>query len=104
MSEKRQNAAVQQALPGAQHMPIGEFGGAPTPPGGSFMLSSPMYWFYEVSHAALNPARAYAVAARVYFKTPVTPPSFPTCANSPAPPRELSERSPRRYGRPEWRI
>ena len=58
-------------------MPIGEFGGAPTAPGGSFMLSSPMYWFYEVSHAALNPARAYADAARLYFKsTGNSPESF----------------------------
>jgi poly(3-hydroxybutyrate) depolymerase len=104
MSEKRQNAAVQQALPGAQHMPIGEFGGAPTPPGGSLMLSSPMYWFYEVSHAALNPARAYADAARLYFKSPVNPLSFTTFGKSIAAACELFERSTRRYGRPEWRI
>jgi poly(3-hydroxybutyrate) depolymerase len=104
MSEKRQNVAVQQALPGAQHMPIGEFGGAPTPPGGSFMLSSPMYWFYEVSHAALNPARAYADAARLYFKSPVNPLSFTTFGKSIAAALELFERSTRRYGRPEWRI
>jgi poly(3-hydroxybutyrate) depolymerase len=104
MSEKRQNAAVQQALPGAQHMPIGEFGGAPTPPGGSLMLSSPMYWFYEVSHAALNPARAYADVARLYFKSPVNPLSFTTFGKSIAAACELFERSTRRYGRPEWRI
>jgi poly(3-hydroxybutyrate) depolymerase len=104
MTEKRQNAAVQQALPGAQHMPIGEFGGAPTPPGGGFMLSSPMYWFYEVSHAALNPARAYADAARLYFKSPVNPLSFTTLGKSIAAACELFERSTRRYGRPEWRI
>src|SRR6201987_573461 len=104
MSEKRQNAAVQQALPGAEHMPIGEFGGAPTPPGGSFMLSSPMYWFYEVSHAALNPTRAYADATRLYFKSPVNPLSFTTFGKSVAAACELFERSIRRYGRPEWRI
>src|ERR1700739_4919373 len=104
MSEKRQNAAVQQELPGAQHMPIGVFEGAPTPPGGSFMLSSPMYCFYEVSHAALNPARAYADAARLYFKSPVNPLSFTTFGKSIAAACELFERSTRRYGRPEWRI
>jgi poly(3-hydroxybutyrate) depolymerase len=104
MTEKRQNVAVQQGQPGAQHMPIGEFGGAPTPPGGSFMLSSPMYWFYEVSHAALNPARAYADAARLYFKSPVNPLSFTTFGKSIAAACELFERSTRRYGRPEWRI
>jgi poly(3-hydroxybutyrate) depolymerase len=104
MTEKRQNVAVQQGAPGAQHMPIGEFGGAPTPPGGSFMLSSPMYWFYEVSHAALNPARAYADATRLYFKSPVNPLSFTTFGKSVAAACELFERSIRRYGRPEWRI
>jgi poly(3-hydroxybutyrate) depolymerase len=104
MSEKRQYAAVQQGVLGAEHMPIGEFGGAPTPPGGSFMLSSPMYWFYEVSHAALNPARAYADAARLYFKSPVNPLSFTTFGKSIAAACELFERSTRRYGRPEWRI
>ena len=85
-------------------MPIGEFGGAPTPPGGGFMLSSPMYWLYEVSHAALNPARAYADAARLYFKSPVNPLSFTTFGKSIAAACELFERSTRRYGRPEWRI
>jgi len=85
-------------------MPIGEFGGAPSAPGGSFMLSSPMYWFYEVSHAALNPARAYADAARLYFKSPVNPLSFTTFGKSIAAACELFERSTRRYGRPEWRI
>jgi poly(3-hydroxybutyrate) depolymerase len=104
MSKKRQYAAVQQGVLGAEHMPIGEFGGAPTPPGGSFMLSSPMYWFYEVSHAALNPARAYADAARLYFKSPVNPLSFTTFGKSIAAACELFERSTRRYGRPEWRI
>jgi poly(3-hydroxybutyrate) depolymerase len=104
MTKKRQDAAVQQGLPGAEHMPIGEFGGVPTPPGGGFMLSSPMYWFYEVSHAALNPARAYADAARLYFKSPVNPLSFTTFGKSMAAAFELFERSTRRYGRPEWRI
>jgi poly(3-hydroxybutyrate) depolymerase len=68
------------------------------------MLSSPMYWFYEVSHAALNPARAYADATRLYFKSPVNPLSFTTFGKSVAAACELFERSIRRYGRPEWRI
>jgi poly(3-hydroxybutyrate) depolymerase len=63
-----------------------------------------MYWFYEVSHAALNPARAYADAARLYFKSPVNPLSFTTFGKSIAAACELFERSTRRYGRPEWRI
>jgi poly(3-hydroxybutyrate) depolymerase len=85
-------------------MPIGEFGGAPTPPGGGFMLSSPMYWFYELSHAALNPSRAFADAAKLYFKSPVNPLSFTTLGKSIAAACELFERSTRRYGRPDWRI
>jgi poly(3-hydroxybutyrate) depolymerase len=104
MTKKRQDAAVQQELPGAQHMPIGEFGGAPTPPGGGLVLSAPMYWFYEVSHAALNPARAYADAARLYFKSPVNPLSSTPFGKSIAAACELFERATRRYGRPEWRI
>ena len=103
-SEKSKNAAVQQGVLGAEHMPIGEFGGAPTPPGGGFMLSSPMYWFYEATHAALNPARAYAAATRLYFKSPVNPLSFTTFGKSVAAACELFERSTRRYGQPEWRI
>src|SRR5689334_10338585 len=60
-------------------MAIGEFGGAPALPGeGGLVLSSPMYWLWELSYAALNPARAAAA--------------------------ELFERSTRRYGRPEWEI
>ena len=44
-------------------MPIGEFGGAAALPGdGSPFLSAPMYWFYEMGHAALTPARAFADA------------------------------------------
>ena len=36
-------------------MAIGEFGGAVTlPVGGGAFLASPMYWFYELGHAALN--------------------------------------------------
>jgi poly(3-hydroxybutyrate) depolymerase len=104
MTKKRQDAAVQQELPGAQRMPIGEFGGAPAPPGGGFMLSSPMYWFYEVSHAALNPARAFADAAHLYFKSPVNPLSSTPFGKSIAATCELFERFTRRYGRPEWRI
>jgi poly(3-hydroxybutyrate) depolymerase len=85
-------------------MPIGEFGGAPAPPDGGFVLSAPMYWFYEMSHAALNPSRAFADAAKLYFKSPVNPLSFTTLGKSIAAACELFERSTRRYGRPEWEI
>ncbi len=87
-------------------MAIGEFGGAPAAPGdnGGLLLSAPLYWFYEMSHAALNPSRAWADATRLFFKNPVNPLSFTTYGKSIAAACELFERSTRRYGRPEWRI
>src|SRR6202046_1305913 len=87
-------------------MAIGEFGGAPAVPGGEhgILLSTPLYWFYEMSHAALNPSRAWADATRLMFKNPVNPLSFTTFGKSVAAACEMFERSTRRYGRPEWRI
>jgi poly(3-hydroxybutyrate) depolymerase len=86
-------------------MAIGEFGGAPAvPEGNGIILSGPLYWFYEMSHAALNPSRAWADATRLFFKNPVNPLSFTTYGKSVAAACELFERSTRRYGRPEWRI
>ena len=98
-------AAVQQEGRGPQHMPIGEFGGAPAPPGQAGpILAAPMYWFYEMSHAALNPSRAFADAAKIYFKSPINPLSYTTFGKSVAAACELFERSTRRYGQPEWAI
>jgi poly(3-hydroxybutyrate) depolymerase len=87
-------------------MAIGEFGGAPVVPGDSSALLSaaPMYWFYEMSHAALNPARAWADATRLFYKNPINPLSFTTFGKTVAAAAEMFERSTRRYGRPEWRI
>ncbi|HTZ03134.1 MAG TPA: polyhydroxyalkanoate depolymerase [Xanthobacteraceae bacterium] len=86
-------------------MAIGEFGGAPAIPGDSgVLLSTPLYWFYEMSHAALNPSRAMADATRLFFKNPVNPWSFTTFGKSVAAACELFERSTRRYSRPEWRV
>ncbi len=84
-------------------MAIGEFGGASRRDDVLF-LSSPLYWFYEMSQAALNPSRAWADATRLFFKNPVNPLSFTTYGKSIAAACELFERSTRRYGRPEWRI
>ena len=51
MTHERHNAALQQA--GRGMMPIGEFGGAPAAPeGNGVLISTPLYWFYEMSHAA----------------------------------------------------
>src|SRR3974390_525221 len=97
-------AAAQQSGQGPSRA-IGEFGGAPALPGeNGLLLSAPLYWLYEVSHAALNPSRAWADATRLYFKNPINPLSFTTFGKSVAAACELFERSTRRYGRPEWRI
>src|SRR5947208_4496655 len=103
--KSRHDVAVQQSGRGPEHMPIGEFGGAPpVPEHGGPMLATPMYWFYEMSHAALNPARAVADAARLYFKSPVNPWSYTTLGKSFAAAADRFGRSPRRYGQPDWAI
>jgi poly(3-hydroxybutyrate) depolymerase len=86
-------------------MAIGEFGGAATLSGESSALSAtPMYWFYELGHAALNPARAVADATRLFFRNPANPLSHTAYGKSVAATMELFERSTRRYHRPEWDI
>ena len=86
-------------------MAIGEFGGTPAVPGGYGVLqSTPLYWLYEMNHAALNPARAWADAVRLALKNPINPLYSTTFGKSIAAAAELFERSTRRYGRPEWRI
>jgi poly(3-hydroxybutyrate) depolymerase len=86
-------------------MAIGEFGGAPAlPVDNGLLLSTPLYWFYEMSQAALNPSRAWADATRLFFKNPINPLSFTTYGKTVAAACELFERSTRRYGKPEWQI
>ena len=86
-------------------MAIGQFGAAPAlPVEGGVMLSTPMYWFYEMGQAALNPSRIWADATRLFFRNPVNPLSFTTYGKTVAAAAELFERSTRRYSRPEWRI
>jgi poly(3-hydroxybutyrate) depolymerase len=85
-------------------MAIGEFGGAPPSTEGGLVLSSPMYWFYEASHAALNPVRAVTDAARLFYKNPANPISYTTFGKSVAAACELFERTTRRYHRPDWDI
>jgi poly(3-hydroxybutyrate) depolymerase len=96
----------QPACRGLSDMAIGEFGGAPELPAqeGSLAFSAPMYWFYEMSQAALNPARAAADAAQLFFKNPLNPWAYTSIGTSIAASAELFERTTRRYGRPEWRI
>ena len=55
-------------------MPIGEFGGAPPLAAeGSPVLTTPMYWMYEMAQASLNPARAVADATKILFQNPLNP-------------------------------
>jgi poly(3-hydroxybutyrate) depolymerase len=103
MTKKRHSAALQQS-PGIEPMPIGEFDGAATLPADNGVFSTPMYWFYEMGHAALDPARAIADATKLFFKNPANPFAHTTYGKSVAAAAELFERSTRVYGRPEWRI
>ena len=86
-------------------MAIGEFGGAPKLPGdGGILFAAPMYWYYEMNQAALNPSRAWADATKLMFKNPLNPLAATTFGKSVAAACELFERSTRRYSRPEWDI
>ncbi|MCX7296668.1 MAG: polyhydroxyalkanoate depolymerase [Hyphomicrobiales bacterium] len=67
-------------------------------------MTTPMYWLYEMGHAALDPSRAFADATRLFFKNPVNPLAHTTYGKSVAAAMELFERTTRRYGRPEWLI
>jgi poly(3-hydroxybutyrate) depolymerase len=71
---------------------------------GGLVLSAPMYWFYEMNHAALNPARALADVTRLVFRNPINPFSNTTLGKAIAAAAELFERSTRRYARPDWDI
>src|SRR2546422_7412688 len=105
VQEKRHSVALQQKGSGAGAMAIGEFGGAAAATGGHGpMYAAPAYWLYEMSQAALNPARAFADAGRLFFKNPANPWSHTQMRKTVAAACVLFERSTRRYGKPEWNI
>ncbi|WP_084540177.1 polyhydroxyalkanoate depolymerase [Azorhizobium doebereinerae] len=84
---------------------IGEFVGPVRQQDDALPLqSSPLYWMYELSHAALNPSRAMADASRLLFKNPMNPVSHTTMGKSMAAALELFERTTRRYAKPDWGI
>src|SRR5690349_17835746 len=84
-------------------MPIGEFGGAPPLAAeGSPVLTTPMYWMYEMAQASLNPARAVTDATKLLFQNPLNPWARTEVGKSVAAACELFERTTRRYGKPEW--
>ncbi|HEU4659092.1 MAG TPA: polyhydroxyalkanoate depolymerase [Pseudolabrys sp.] len=86
-------------------MAIGEFDGAAKLSGeNGILLSTPLYWMYEMGHAALNPSRALADATKLFFRNPANPLSHTTYGKTMAAAAEVFERSTRRYQKPEWRI
>src|SRR4029453_18126774 len=104
MRKKDQSAAAHNGQ-GARSMPIGEFGGAAAATGNHGpMYAAPAYWLYELSHAALNPARAFADAGRLFFKNPANPLAHTPFGKATSAALELFERSTRRYGQPTWNI
>jgi poly(3-hydroxybutyrate) depolymerase len=101
MPSNRHNVASQQGV-GQRDMAIGEFGGAPAV--GGPMLSTGLYWLYELGHASLNPARAFAEATKLYFTHPFNPASRHQFGKIIAAWAELFERTTRRYSKPAWNI
>ncbi len=69
---------------------------------GAFQL--PVYSIYEMTHAALSPARAFTDAARLYFRNPVNPLAHTPWGKSMAAACEVFERVTRRYGKPAFGI
>jgi poly(3-hydroxybutyrate) depolymerase len=62
------------------------------------------YQMYEMSHAAMQPYRAYADAVRLFYSNPVNPLSHTALGRSVAGMAELFERTTRRYGKPAFNI
>jgi poly(3-hydroxybutyrate) depolymerase len=60
------------------------------------------YTWYEMTHAALSPARAAADATKLYFKNPLNPVAHTAVGKQFAAGAELFERTTRRYGKPEF--
>ena len=62
------------------------------------------YQLYEMNHAALQPARFYADAVRMFYTNPINPLSHTAFGRSVAAAAELFERTTRRYGKPAFGI
>ncbi|TPN84122.1 polyhydroxyalkanoate depolymerase [Mesorhizobium sp. CU2] len=60
------------------------------------------YQLYELNHAALQPARLYADAVRLFYSNPLNPVSHTAFGRSVAATAELFERTTRRYGKPQF--
>ncbi len=62
----------------------------------------PYYHWYEMTHAALSPARAMADATRLYYKNPLNPLTHTSMGRGVAAMMEVFERVTRRYGKPAF--
>lgn len=60
------------------------------------------YQAYELNHAVLQPARAYADAVKLFYSNPLNPWSHTSIGRSIAGMAELFERTTRRYGKPTF--
>jgi poly(3-hydroxybutyrate) depolymerase len=60
------------------------------------------YHLYELNHASMQPARAYADAIRLLYSNPLNPFSHTQWGRSIAATAELFERTTRRYGKPQF--
>ena len=63
-----------------------------------------IYLFYELTHAALSPARATMDATKLFFKNPLNPLSHTAMGKQLAAGAEMFERMTRRYGKPSFEI
>jgi poly(3-hydroxybutyrate) depolymerase len=63
-----------------------------------------LYHWYELSHAAVRPARVAADAGRLFFRHPFNPLTHTPVGRHAAAACEVFERTTRRYGRPEYGI
>ena len=63
-----------------------------------------LYHWYELSHAAVRPARVVADAGRLFFNNPLNPLTHTGFGRHAAAACEVFERTTRRYGKPAFRV
>ena len=63
-----------------------------------------LYHLYELSHAAISPARAAANSTQLFLRNPFNPLSYTNLGRNAAAAAELMERTTRRYKKPTFNI
>ena len=63
-----------------------------------------LYHLYELSHAAISPARAAANSTRLLLRNPFNPLSYTNIGKNAAAAAELMERTTRRYKKPTFNL